>query len=364
MISLSCKQLGGGVGRRLCMPIYSGSSDSVFKDKHFVLKKINHKYENVLLFGDVNKLRSTAVDLIRTISGKSENSNADYENINFKRYGGRKEIKSIEVKNEKNLENDITVNDYSTEDSDLLTGNDNNLEKVIISSQNKNLEIRKKLSFWQIYSLRVKKSLHLFNLRDFALILQSFHLYNKDTGIYVSSVKHIDRQVASMNGISFVIILNILSKRLKKNNYNDFFKKMMNYLPNVIYELNIQDMNNILNCFYNLELSNTTVCEMFCPKIISNLDKVEDTYTLSSLCYIFYKYDFENLHFFECLKKRGLCLLNDFDATEFYRFIFSLYKKNICLKDIIEKKKNDVFTFLSNYNDEEKLFMCKFFGIK
>ncbi|GAW81538.1 hypothetical protein, conserved [Plasmodium gonderi] len=357
MIWFSGKKLGGGVGRRLCMPIYSGSSDSAFKDKQFVLKKINHKYENVLLFGDVNKLRSTAMELIRNISSSDENMKEGYANLKIKKYI------STEEKKAKELEDESEVDHMVAADNDD-TGYSNTAVSKRPHSKDNNSDMSKKLSFWQIYSMRVKKSLHLLGPQDFALILQSFHLHNKDTGIYVSSVKHIENQIPSMNGVSFVIILNILSARLKKNNYNDFFQKMLNYLPNVLYELNIRDMNNIMSCFHNLELSDTKICDIFYLKILSNLNKIEDSFTLSSLCYIFYKYNFENLHFYECLKRRGLHLLNNFDAKQLYKFVFSLYKKNICLKEIIEKKKNDVFSFLPHYNDEQRLFMCDFFGIK
>ncbi|CRG97804.1 conserved Plasmodium protein, unknown function [Plasmodium gallinaceum] len=335
MFYLCPKKLGGGVGRRLCMPIYSGSSDSVFKYKNFVLKKIKHKYENVLLFGDIHKLRMTAEELIKNVIS-NDNIDNDYNNYKLQKYMYNKTEKIKKASND-DIEKDK-------------------------SSKNKN-SITKKLSFWQIYSIRVKKNIHLLNFFDFALILQSFHLYNKDTGIYVSSIKYIEDQIPVMNGISFVIILNILSKRLKKNNYNEFFKKMMNYLPNILYELNLKDMSNILNCFYNLELNDKKVCELFYLKILSNINKI-DALTLSSLCYIFYKYNFENIHFFECLKKTGFNLLDDFDANQFYKFIFSLYKKKICLKEIIEKKKNDILSFLPNYSDEEKLFICEIFNLK
>ncbi|CRH00642.1 conserved Plasmodium protein, unknown function [Plasmodium relictum] len=334
MLYLCPKQLGGGVGRRLCMPIYSGSSDSVFKYKNFVLKKIKHKYENVLLFGDINKLRITAEELIKNMIGNEDFDN-DYNNYKFRKYIYNKSEKIKKVKN------DDTENDNGSKTKNSIT---------------------KKLSFWQIYSIRVKKNIHLLNFSDFALILQSFHLYNKDTGIYVSSIRYIEDNISTMNGISFVIILNILSKRLKKNSYNEFFKKMMNYLPNILYELNLKDMNNILNCFYNLELNDKKVCEIFYLKILSNVNSI-DAFTLSSLCYIFYKYNFEKFFFFECLKRKGLDLLNDFNADQFYKFIFSLYKKNICLKEIIEKKKN-ISAFLPSYNDEEKLFICEIFNIK
>ncbi|SCQ16645.1 conserved Plasmodium protein, unknown function [Plasmodium ovale] len=352
MISLGRRHLGGGVGRRLCMPIYSGSSDSVFKDKNFVLKKINHKYENVLLFGDVNKLRDTAIELIRNISSTLENVDNNYKNCKFEKYAGSSEKKSTEMENENNLGQD-----------DYTEGNEISMEKGK-HRENKPPQITKKLSFWQIYSMRVKKSLHLMNPHDFALILQSFHLHNKDTGIYVSSVRHIEGQIPTMNGLSFVILLTILSKRLKKNNYNEFFKKMMNYLPNIMYELNVKDMYNILTCFYNLELSNTKICEIFYMKILANINNVDDASTISSLCHIFYKYNFTHLHFFERLKKRGLCLLNNFDAMPLYIFIFSLYKMNICVKEIVERKKNDIYMFFPNYNEEQKLFMCDMFGIK
>ncbi|KJP88789.1 hypothetical protein AK88_01479 [Plasmodium fragile] len=357
MIRFSGQRLGGGVGRRLCMPIYSGSSDSAFKDKYFVLKKINHKYENVLLFGDVNKLRDTAVELIKGISSSGDNSNEGYVNLKIKGYISNEEKKARE------LEDDVHVGpDSAADNKHLMYSNSDVVQDA--PSKGRNPKMVKTLSFWQIYSMRVKKSLHLLRPNDFSLILQSFHLYNKDTGVYVSSVKHIEGQIPEMNGISFVIILNILSARLKKNNYNDFFKKMMNYLPNVMYELNIRDMNNILTCFHNLELNDSRICDIFYQKILSNLNRVEDTLTLSSLCYIFYKYNFENQHFFECLKKRGLLLLNNFEAKPFYKFVFSLHNRNICLKEIVDKKKNDVFAFLSYYNDEERLFMGEIFGIK
>ncbi|CAG9475166.1 unnamed protein product [Plasmodium vivax] len=357
MIRFSRQQLGGGVGRRLCMPIYSGSSDSAFKDKYFVLKKINHKYENVLLFGDVNKLRDTAVELIKGISSSGDNRDDAYANLKIRRYISREEKKAREL--EDDVEGDLGS---AADNNHLMCSNAGVVQNA--PSKGRNPEMAKKLSFWQIYSMRVKKSLHLLRPHDFSLILQSFHLYNKDTGVYVSSVKHIESQIPEMNGVSFVIILNILSARLKKNNYNDFFKKMMNYLPNVMYELNIRDMNNILSCFHNLELSDTRLCDIFYQKILSNLNRVEDTFTLSSVCYIFYKYDFENRHFFECLKRRGLLLLDNFDAGQFYKFVFSLHGKNICLKEIIDKKKNDVFAFLPDYNDEQRLFMGEIFGIK
>ncbi|VWU53358.1 conserved protein, unknown function, partial [Hepatocystis sp. ex Piliocolobus tephrosceles] len=182
--------------------------------------------------------------------------------------------------------------------------------------------------------------------------------------IYILSVKHIEDKINTMNGVLFVIILNILSKRLKKNNYNEFFKKMIDNLPNILYELNIKDMINILNIYYNLELINTKICEIFYMKILANINTINDTSTLSSLCYIFYKYNYKHLHMFEYLKKRGVYLINKFDAIQFYKFIFPLYKKNICLKEIINLKKNDVLTFLPSYNDEQKLFMCELFEIK
>lgn len=361
MISFSRQRLGGGVGRRLCMPIYSGSSDSAFKNKYFVLKKINHKYENVLLFGDVSKLRDTAVELIKGISSSGDNSNEGYANLKIKKYISSEEKKAREL--EDGVEVEMEVDPDSTADNkNLMYRNADAVQNT--PCKGRNPEMEKKSSFWQIYSMRVKKSFHMLSPCDFSLILQSFHLYNKDTGIYVSSVKHIEGQIPEMNGVSFVIILNILSARLKKNNYNDFFKKMMNYLPNVMYELNIRDMNNILSCFYNLELSDTRICDIFYHKILSNLNNVEDTFTLSSLCYIFFKYNFENQHFFERLKKRGLVLLDNFDSEQLYKFVFSLYNKNICLEEIVNKKKNDVFAFLSDYNDEQRLFMSEIFGIK
>ncbi|ANQ08789.1 Uncharacterized protein PCOAH_00031520 [Plasmodium coatneyi] len=357
MIRFCRQRLGGGVGRRLCMPIYSGSSDSAFKNKNFVLKKINHKYENVLLFGDVNKLRDTAVELIKGISSSGDNNNEGYANLKIKKYI------SSEEKKVRELEDEVEVNpDNAVDNNHLMYSNADVVKNA--PSKGRNPKMEKKLSFWQIYSMRVKRSLHLLRPNDFSLILQSFHLYNKDTGVYASSVKHIEGQIPQMNGVSFVIILNILSARLKKNNYNYFFKKMMNYLPNVMYELNVRDMNNILSCFHNLELSDTRICDIFYQKILSNLNRVEDTFTLSSLCYIFYKYNFQNQHFFECLKKRGLVLLDNFDAGQLYKFVFSLHSKNICLKEIVDRKKNDVFAFLSDYNDEQRLFMGEIFGIK
>ncbi|CAD2108045.1 conserved Plasmodium protein, unknown function [Plasmodium vinckei] len=348
MLSLNLKRLGGGVGRRLCMPIYSGTSDSVFKDKHFVLRKINQKYENVLLFGDVNKLRNTAIELIQNISEQSENScnnNNSYINDKIKKY--ENSYKFMSEKLEEGNETD----------------NDDNKNMVLKSELNKEKNITKKLSFWQIYSMRVKKNIHLLNTHDFSLILQSFHLYNKDTGVYVMSIKYVEDQIPNMNGTSFVILLNIFSKRLKKHSYDEFFKKMINYIPNIIYDLNTKDMNNILNIFYNIELNNPKICEMFYKKILSNINK-EGAFIISSLCYIYYKYNFEYLHFFERLKKRGLCVLNDFDAIEFYKFIFSLYKKNICIKEIINSKKNDIMALLPKYNEEQKLFICDIFEIK
>ncbi|GAB67052.1 hypothetical protein PCYB_104020 [Plasmodium cynomolgi strain B] len=349
MIWFSRQRLGGGVGRRLCMPIYSGSSDSAFKDKYFVLKKINHKYENVLLFGDVKKLRDTAVELIKGISSSEDNRNEGYANLKIKRYISSEEKKAREL--EDDMEGDP---DSAADNNHLMYSNADVVQNA--PSKDRNPKMAKKLSFWQIYSMRVKKSLHLLRPNDFSLILQSFHLYNKDTGVYVSSVKHIEGQIPEMNGVSFC--------EIEKNNYNDFFKKMMNYLPNVMYELNVRDMNNILSCFHNLELSDTRICDIFYQKILSNLNRVEDTFTLSSLCYIFYKYNFENQYFFECLKRRGLLLLDNFDAGQFYKFVFSLHNKNICLKEIVDKKKNDVLAFLSDYNDEQRLFMGEIFGIK
>lgn len=162
-----------------------------------------------------------------------------------------------------------------------------------------------------------------------------------------------------MRGTSFVVLLNILSKRLKKNNYNEFFEKMMNFIPNILYELNIKDMNNILKSFYNLDIMNSKVCEIMYPKILYNMDNINDAHLLSSLCYIFYKYNFEHLHFFECLKKKSLKLMNTFDAQDFYKFIFSLYKKNICVKQIMEEKKNDISAFKSFYNEEQKRFFSE-----
>ncbi|CXI59348.1 conserved Plasmodium protein, unknown function [Plasmodium berghei] len=347
MLSLNLKKLGGGVGRRLCMPIYSGTSDCIYKDKHFVLRKINQKYENVLLFGDVNKLRNTAIELIQNISEQSENNcnNDSYINDKLKKY--ENSYKFLSEKLEEGNETD----------------SDDNKTIDLKQKLNKEKKITKKLSFWQIYSIRVKKSLHLLNSHDFSLILQSFHLYNKDTGIYVMSIKYVEDQIPNMNGTSFVILLNIFSKRLKKHSYDEFFRKMIIYIPNIMYDLNLKDINNILNIFYNIELNNPKICEMFYKKILSNINK-EGAFIISSLCYIFYKYNFEYLHFFERLKKRGLSVLNDFDAIEFYKFIFSLYKKNICLKEIINHKKNDVIALLPNYNEEQKIFICDIFGIK
>ncbi|VWU53227.1 conserved protein, unknown function, partial [Hepatocystis sp. ex Piliocolobus tephrosceles] len=193
MLLLCSPKLGGGVGRRLCMPTYSGSSDSVFKYKKFILRKINQKYENVLMFGDVKKLRNTAAELIKNISAKTGSIDSVLKDYNIYKYEDKKEIKNTIKKMDgyetKYGDYDIESDVHETEQNGYdVKHNKNNLQSneyndVDIGRHSKKVssEINKKLSFWQIYSMRVKKSLHLFNLYDFALILQSFHLYNKDT---------------------------------------------------------------------------------------------------------------------------------------------------------------------------------------
>lgn len=316
MLILCLKKLGGGVGRRLCMPSYTGTSDSTFKEKKFVLKKLRHHYENVLLFGDIKKLRDTAEELIKNYTPKKNQVNGRIDKETFKNTNGKNvdasfyeqkiepflkkkqlgidkkleinkklEIDNeLDIDNEKRKEKEIKINKEkdiikkgnvitknSQEDVGVGTGVNVDMDVNIDSSS----PLIKKTSFWQIYSMRVKKSAHLLNHFDFALILHSFHLHNKDTGIYSSCVKYVEKEIPKMNGVSYVLLLNILSTRLKKNSYNFFFEKMRQNIPNILFDLNLKDIINILNCFYNIELHHKSICD-----IISSFLFVLSTYIL------------------------------------------------------------------------------------
>ncbi|UVC54613.1 hypothetical protein MACJ_003576 [Theileria orientalis] len=277
-------------GHASCKPLPVLTHDGPNRFVKFKLRRIRRDYWNVLCFSNSNKLRTTAYELLNNYSPKQTEFIEDYSS-------NRAENNVESDDNESNIIKDVNK-ELKNEEVDTT------------EAQNKGLLIKSR-GFWIVYSKRFKDSIHILSVSDIATILKSFHMYNKDTGEYVVAVLELQKRVNEMDRDAFMDCLWVLSRRLKLNTQKNFFKKLAQHVPNILYSLDALDIVKVLWNLHNAGYKDVNICRKVYMKFMDHMEELSEkgisqiyNCNLSAACLAFGRFGYRNMDLYSKIEPK------------------------------------------------------------
>lgn len=301
-----------GPGNAVCKPLSVPTHDGPNRFIRFKLRAIRKDFWNVLCHANAEKLKSTAEEVIRRYSSSKNREipllTTHFINTHFKKLELNKE------NNDQTYSNNIDTDQTTTNSSET--------------------DIKSK-GFWIVFSKRFKASLRILNTSDIITVLKAFHIANRDSGEYVVAVLELRRRIEEFRKNDLLDTLLIFSRRLKLNTQKDFFTKLANHVPNVLYSLNGFEIVRVLWNLSDAGYNNMDICRNVRQKFLDRINELSDD-DLGSACLAFGRYGYRNLELYEKIQEK---LSRHCNANSLFQVSWGLFLASVDATNLIETRK-------------------------